>query len=834
MPLKPLLQALANNHIVVTPTNRLQREILWLYTQNNSLGICPKPLCFSYDNFLKDWFTQDGFHHPKDQLPRLLDDWSFKLLFKKMASNIFERELTSTELQQALNAFKNCHLVDAYPKLSDVQYNKTYEQFRRLYTQMNDVLVEMEAISSYHLASHLKNRNYPRHSPQILWACFDYFHPAQQKLQEHLNELAIEQIYFDIRSNPAPKNHAIYTAKDAETEEHSLISWLKQQLDAGKKRIGLVLPDLSQYRDNLYPLLKQHFNENILHFSLGRAIHYYPIIKHALGFLKLDIQALLSKEDCRLLLLSPFIHIDEASKKIAQALLLKHPLFQEPFIPFQAFLDLCQKKIPALYARLSQLENYPVEAPPSKTLSILSLRLQQLGFPGNQFLTDENHQVLIKFYQLLEKLAQANEWISTWSLAQALSELEQACAEEIYQPPQNHDGIHIMGWLESSGFCGDALWIGHLQSHLIPQNIQFSNLLPIAWQKTHQLPRTNQSLEFKLAQQMLERLQQANPQVVLSNALEHKDEPMWPSPICPKLKIFEPLLEEQQVFAAEIIDNDYHYPLEKTEILRGGSQLLATHATCPFQAFAKYRLHSPSSVEENTGLNPLERGQLMHQIMHNIWANIKDQNHLKKMSAEELEKLIKDNIKAALSKVQRPYSMQNILEELEELKLYSQISNALEYDKTRPHFSIHGLEQSIKLEIDDFKFELRYDRIDRLENGKKCVIDYKSHIPSPLPWNQERPIHPQILMYALADDEIKTLLFIELSSEKTEVSGFSEDDWGQKGFRQSKEAWDTLHKKWHSYVQELIAELKTGHCPPKPVSDDICKKCNQKTICRLD
>ena len=57
--------------------------------------------------------------------------------------------------------------------------------------------------------------------------------------------------------------------------------------------------------------------------------------------------------------------------------------------------------------------------------------------------------------------------------------------------------------------------------------------------------------------------------------------------------------------------------------VRGGTRVLADQAACPFRAFAKWRLSAEELEEPESGLDPRDRGKLLHALMREIWTRLK-------------------------------------------------------------------------------------------------------------------------------------------------------------------------------------------------------------------
>jgi hypothetical protein len=853
MPFASLIHALTEGATVITPTNRLQREILWLFSESQAKSVLTKPKCFAYETWVTNWYQDYFFQHPQDLEYTLIDNQQLSYLWKKFHQEITGRELKSFECQQALSALKNCELTLTVPEGSDFLYHPSAQIFQKIWEKLQVYLHQHQLIPPYRLASILKHIHYPIYSNKIVWACFDMFHPQQLALIEHLEQLGIEQVYFDFNQQAFASSSSralsqlqepnrvieqkLYLAEDDEDELQQIVLWIKQQQNLGKKRIGLIVPNLSQQLNKIQNRLRQHFKEKDLHFSLGQTLFDYPIIKHGLVILSIYPNIRLSREHCRLLLRSPFIHGYHEEKEARNQIALKHKLLQEPEIPFTHFIDILEQSCPILANTLKTLSAPPKNTSITEYLDYLTKQLEKFKFAQNTHFFGDSEAILQKFYLNIEELHRLSLFTSKLSFQALISELETRFKQQIHQPPQDYDGIHVMGWLESSGFTGDALWICNFISQLIPQPIHLSSLLPLNWQKKNKLPRTDAHKETQIATQMFQRLLHGQTAIVISYAKHIEQQPQWPSPLLPKnMEAYEGLSEVEHAAQLEIVEDNYQLPIKLNEEVKGGSHLMSSHAKCPFQAFAKYRLHAQESNPEGIGLNPLERGQLLHQALFHIWSTLKAQEDLFNLAPKALKELIEKSIDKSLQPVQelKPYSLDPFLNQLEREHLTQLIEQALEIDRNRPHFRILGLEKEIQLKIDDWAFQLRYDRIDILDNGEHCVIDYKTSLPSPLPWYSTKPIYPQILMYALADSKIQALLFMALKIQESQVSGLAANDVGIQGVKKAKEEWVTLEQQWLTSLEGNIEEIKAGICPPKPIQASTCQQCKYQDICRLD
>ena len=222
--------------------------------------------------------------------------------------------------------------------------------------------------------------------------------------------------------------------------------------------------------------------------------------------------------------------------------------------------------------------------------------------------------------------------------------------------------------------------------------------------------------------------------------------------------------------------------------------------------------------------------------MELLWQRLGNQQELFNCDSEIMEHSINEAIHTALAplKQQHPDSFGTAIEEVESIRLKRLVLACLEWEKQRTPFAIAALEQSYTINLAGLDFQVRVDRLDQVAD-KKWVIDYKSSLPSSKPWNEERPKEPQLLLYALLDKQINTLLFMQLKSGKISYSGFSEEKQGISGISSLKkeEAWDDCRANWQEQLTSLAKEFQQGHCPPQPAQLTLCQQCDYQNLCRF-
>jgi ATP-dependent helicase/nuclease subunit B len=202
-----------------------------------------------------------------------------------------------------------------------------------------------------------------------------------------------------------------------------------------------------------------------------------------------------------------------------------------------------------------------------------------------------------------------------------------------------------------------------------------------------------------------------------------------------------------------------------------------------------------------------------------------------------LERCINKTIQTALSSIKtRPTDPLSILlADLEILRLKHLVQAQLRWEKERPPFQIAATERAYSIRLSGIDFKVRVDRLDQVAD-KKWIIDYKSSLPDSRPWSEDRPKEPQLLVYALLDEQINTITFLQLKTGAIKCSGYSETEQEIQGIIALKkdETWNEKKAQWQQQLHALAAEYQQGYCAPEPIDTALCTYCDFQNLCRLE
>lgn len=832
-----LLAELARGSTIITPNNRLSHQLLRDFMRTSTDTVQDKPHCLSYPSFLRILFKHVTHAHAHQSHPVLLNAHQERLLWQEVVSHHSPYPCTEGLINQVQDAWTRCQLWSI--DIDDAAFLQTpqTQQFQRWHQAFQSRLSKHHAITELQLVPYLVDFPLIHTNAPMIWVSFDDFTPQQRQLQEVLAAQGVTQRHDDLA--PHPQTTACYAAHDTQDEITQLISWLQEQLTAKTSRIAVIVPDLQQQSQTLQRRLLRNIPASQFELSLGKALTDYPLVAHALHWLTLET-TIFTNHQIRLLLHSPYLGSAWTEFSARSKIMEENRLLQEDLIPYSNLLLTLQQQAPKLAVLLEQLTHYPANESPAEWSTLFKTRLMTLGFPGEHALNTFAYQTLQRFQTLFDEFAALGIVQPQMSKSMALNTFRNMAKATVFQVRKTPSPIQVLGLLEASGCQYDAIWVMGLTDQCLPQKVKLSPFIPMFLQREHQMPHALPEREYHLAKQILERLQHGSQNCVFSYPRLTGDTPNLPSPLIRALPAFLPSLDATPpptILLTEYSEA-YTWPLTASEVLSGGTSVLAYQAQCPFRAFAAHRLHAKSALQRSTGLNDAERGQVVHQVLEIIWKALGSQDGLLNQSTDALNQLINLAIDNALmSAIQnRTCSFPPLIQSVERDRLISLIHESFAWEKEREPFVIKAIEQAYTLNLAGLDFSVRVDRLDSVSNNETWVIDYKSSIPSNKPWNEERPEAPQLLLYALLDDSINALLFMQLKAGQIVCSGISQEKEAIPGLTTLKkdETWTGKREEWHQRLTQLAVEFRDGHCPPIPQRDSTCSTCEFKDLCRIE
>lgn len=831
-----LFQRLADGACVITANNRLAVHLQRDYLAHSGQSFLAKSDCLPYQLFLQQRFNEHCKEKATQSPPLLLSSPQLHHLWQQILKQQPDYFMNKGMIHAVEEAWTRCLQWQIDINSEEFQASAQTRLFQKWVQRLQQRLQQIPAICDNQLADYLITHQIPLPPKTYIWYCFDDFTPQQRALQDYMSAQGHTVLHSDLpllQTTPE-----VYEAADEQDQYQQLILWLQTQLVQQDQRVAVVVPNLQTEGKSLQRLLKKELPAASFDISLGESLGSYDLVSHALCWLELANNQL-SSHQAKLLLHSPYLIAAKTEISHRARVVQENPCIDEDSFQLRRIMPVLQQSSPQLAQALHDLQAYPASASPAQWIELFCQRLQTLGFPGEYPLNSVNYQCYQRFIALLEEFRHLHVISPQLDADEALSAVRQLADTTIFQPQKTAAQIQILGLLEASGCVYDSLWITGMTDECLPQKARLSAFIPVTLQQTRHMPHASPSRELMLASRQINRFRVSASHCVFSYPRFTQDKPNLVSPLLnestPYLPLEKPQVEKLAVL--ESYQESYHLPPQAQEAIKGGSALLANQAKCPFRALAAHRLHAANKPLAMEGLNHLERGQIIHQIMELIWQTLQNQQALLTIEETTLQHLIADAINTALM----PYNKLNknsfppLIQQLEHQRLRQLVDASLQWERSRPDFSIEALEKTYTLQLGGIDFSLRVDRMDKTTEGYQWVIDYKSGVPQNLPWKEERPREPQLLLYALLEESINTLVFATLKNGQIQTKGLSEEKHEGLDIAALKkeENWREQRQQWQQRLEALANEFSAGHCPPTPINSSVCQLCDFQSLCRF-
>ncbi|MEO8157195.1 MAG: PD-(D/E)XK nuclease family protein [Betaproteobacteria bacterium] len=684
-----------------------------------------------------------------------------------------------------------------------------------------------------------------RKPKRLVAYAFDVMPPQMRDFLDACAGQGIEVCVSDPEGKEANASRVAFASAREELE--AAAGWARAKLEAGAKRIGVVVPELGQRRREVARVFTRIMDpaRNLpgagrktlpFNISLGAPLSDYPLAHAALRILELA-SGEIPFEQASKLVRSPFLagsqsemapraRLDAGLRKLAPAHVTLGKLV--------ALID----GTPMLRARLEALfalarEHPGGERSPHEWGRHCSALLEAAGFPGERNLDSGEFQTQAKFNETLAEFAKLERVAPAMSFAQALVRLRRICADTLFQPESPDAPIQVLGVLESAGLEFDALWVSGLTDEAWPLAASPNPFIPPALQRKAGIPEASAEATLARGRRITAGWFAAADEVVVSHPTMEADRTLQPSPLIADIPIKAPLtatraLYRDLIFAARRSETvaDGRAPALATKTPRGGTRILSDQAACPFRAFARHRLAAQSLEEAVTGPDARVRGQLLHTLMKVLWSELKGSQGLQGDYAPAIERAAAAAVREAM--LEEPFAG------LERKRLAKLARDWLDVERGRPAFAVVATEEKRKLAVAGLELNGRIDRMDSLEAGGHALIDYKSGRPSPVEWLGERPDDPQLPLYALnATEDISVVAFAKLKTGEMRYMGFSDRKDLIPDVKPAKD-WNALVAGWKKEIEALGAGFASGDARVDPKKQlATCRYCDLQPLCRV-
>ncbi|MEM7292923.1 MAG: PD-(D/E)XK nuclease family protein [Pseudomonadota bacterium] len=873
----PTLDALADGAVGLTVNQRLSRELREQYAEHQlaqGLTVWRTPTILPWDAWLPTLFQALRRRADIDQY--LLTDqqatavWEDVVQSSSLTPDLLDTQ-AAAETAQAAWALQYAWRVSASGALSPdrVAYREWSRGFSARCAQQGwqdsatlvDALIEHVQDVAGHLRTELGTR--------LLLIGFDQLSAAQTAFFARLRECAID---VDIAHlDEGDTNCATLAPCETERDEHlRLATWVRDNLDANpKQRIGVLVPDLQRRRAALVEVLDEVLDPDssllppsrasaFYDLSLGLPLTDYPLVLAALDWLALATQAQ-PLEHCSRALLSPYLGAADTEahpRALADARLRNAGFAQMSIRRFTGLIREDRDESFALPdyldALLVEIDRTPARQSHAQWASTFSAMLEALGWPGERVLDSEEHQTLLAWRECLQDLHEFDAVVPACNATGALRRLNTLSRSRILQVESvASTGVQVMGLLESTGLSFDKVWFVGADANCWPARSRANPLLPIGAQRDAGVPHSSAQWEQAFAERSFRRVLAGASEVIFSYTYTDGDSHVAASPLVASLPPIENVAAGQlsrvvadlhaQSIALDRIDDSLAPPWPQAAPLRGGVRVLEDQAECPFRAFAAHRLKVKTLGELQTGIDDLERGNLLHAVLEQVWKKINSHAELIALDHAQRRHLIESTVAHVVTPER--LSVTQAFGDLERQHLVDLVDTWLQFEIKREPFWVEQLEQSHSIVLGPLNFAVRVDRSDRLEDGQRVLIDYKSGKRRSADWAKPRPGDVQLPVYALADPKpVAAVTLAHVRSQNPQFAGVADngvtisgvDPFDKKFADPAIEDWNAVQSFWRVELSALAQEFADGLASVTPRdATKTCTYCDFTALCRI-
>ena len=505
--------------------------------------------------------------------------------------------------------------------------------------------------------------------------------------------------------------------------------------------------------------------------------------------------------------------------------------------------------------KLSQLARRTKE--PRVWAEFVPQLLRECGFPGERALSSIEFQAFDRWQQTVDTCASLGFGGRPMSWTEFLDALERTVDETLFAPESEDAPVLIAGPAESAGLTADAIWFLGADEDAWPARGATHPLLPLALQLDSGMPHATPQVDWELASTMTKRIVASAPEVHFSYARQIDGVDARPSRLIVQMAGAPARLadgvrpgESPGSITVSFPDSSQiPFPAGKSV---GGAGILTSQSRCAFKAFATTRLGAEHWEPAEAGLTAAERGLLLHDVMHRIWAGPPDgiRSHGQLMAKTDLASFVAGHVHRAVrdkTPVRARDSMPPRYLELEQERLIRLVTAWLRYEQSRVPFTVEQTEVKTSPAIAGLELRVRLDRVDRLDDGSLLVIDYKTGDVTPKSWELPRPDDVQLPLYAgFAIDrelgQIGGLVFAKIrAGDGSEFAGRVKD--ARRSLTPGVSTTSNLVKKplkpedmtaWRAEIERLALDFAAGRAVVDPRDyPQTCERCGLQALCRI-
>jgi ATP-dependent helicase/nuclease subunit B len=705
--------------------------------------------------------------------------------------------------------------------------------------------------------------------PKVLLVGFDRTTPAQQHLIDALRGHGCEIEMDQAAEVPSAEVMLLAEGTEKRDEIATCALWVRRELMAlgPTARIAVVVPGVATVRAEIERVFREVLapatvaisaNPGPLpyEFSLGVPLSAVPMARSALLLLRW-MKHSLSPDQVSWLMLSGFL-CEEEDELLPMAELdakIRSRSMRQPEQDLNAFLQFAPPdKLSSRLRHGRRLLPHNDSLNFAQWVQVAEQILDAVHWPGAHVLRSEDFQVQARWTQLLDNVAALAFDGRTVSYKEFLEVLEHQAEPTIFAAESRDAPVQILGPFEAAGLSFDALWFLGADDANWPGVARPHPFLPRSLQLAHSMPHADSTTDWKLAQEVTARLERSAAKCVFSFSSQNTEGVCRPSTLVTSIA--------QRISAEELrisVDPDAKtaaeaeflaLPIEEepaeilpwpAELDAGGAEILRRQAACAFQSFATRRLGARPMDAMDWGLEPRDRGSVVHEILAGLWDTLKTHDALLAARADRsLHALVEQQVVLGLKKYRdrtREHTWSQAYLDAEQERIISLMEDWLEYEAGRATFTVEAGEKKLPAAVGDLKLQVRVDRIDAVDGGQ-VIIDYKTGMLSRISWDGLRPDEPQLPLYAGFGqiDNLKGVLLARVRDDMMKFIGRAEDAQAvmPRDAKLIKPYDAAMLESWRNALLDLGRQFLRGEAQVNPKQyPKTCEFCDLSPLCRI-
>jgi ATP-dependent helicase/nuclease subunit B len=455
------------------------------------------------------------------------------------------------------------------------------------------------------------------------------------------------------------------------------------------------------------------------------------------------------------------------------------------------------------------------------------------------------YQAAERFRELLASLATADATLGTHSRRSAQQVLRRAALDTAFQVQTGIPPIWVSGQLIDPWLPYDGLWISGGDAERWPPPVKPIEFLPLRLQRDAGVIGAAAETQLQFAVDMQVRWRARAADCRFSCADPGDGRSASPSPLlldvpsttsdAPPRPHWQLLL--QSAPRLERLTDELAPAFAPDERVRGVAALKA-QSRCAFRGFAETRLILDKLERPVPGFNARERGELIHLALQHIWTVLRDSNVLQALAQPAQAELLSVAAARALSTVCRGRDPGPRWRRREYERMQQVLAKWMDAERQRPWFAVEQLEQEgLTARHANLSFPVRIDRVDRLADGTRVLIDYKTGIAKK-DWRGERPDNPQLPIYALLRPErLVAVAYGQVNANECRFVAEAERRpiFTQRPHKLGLEGLPSLAALlavWSVRLATLAEDFMAGRAAVAPTLL-ACKSCHLHGLCRV-